>query len=336
MKLHYQDYFANPETWSGLLLSVDNPNKPLLRLHTAHPGLMKLSASDQALLWGQIDPYFCGVAVLRALPKSAEIALLPRIRSANIEQAAQLTGEPWMRYWARFFVHALQDSPATALYSGLWALEFCRLGGYYHGDPRWLGKAKWAKETDEDKSFLSAHKLYIDWGVSGNGSVISLFPRHELPEQSGRIKWWLKVSMSGPLPPILIWYIGALSAYVVLDGHDRLQTALITGIAPTFFVLTSYMERAVELDKTLQNAIIHQLEIMQQKIDEGTYINPSAFAGVQRALVQSFDNRPRKIDMTQGYADMSHEQWHLETREFESARRSDASDIDWTEFYIKI
>ena len=67
------------------------------------------------------------------------------------------------------------------------------------------------------------------------------------------------------LPPILAWYINALDAHIILDGNDRLQAALINGIAPTCLVLSSYTETTYQLDESKQQAILHQLLVIEEK-----------------------------------------------------------------------
>lgn len=71
--------------------------------------------------------------------------------------------------------------------------------------------------------------------------------------------------------------MSGLDAFVLLDGHDRLCASLLTRIEPEYLILDSYTERAQVLNETKQNAIPKQLNLLEQKIAEGTAINPEAF-----------------------------------------------------------
>ena len=46
---------------------------------------------------------------------------------------------------------------------------------------------------------------------------------------SSRVKAWRKRARERVLPPVLLWWIEGLAAYVILDGHDRLQAASLEG-----------------------------------------------------------------------------------------------------------
>ncbi|MGB4812715.1 MAG: hypothetical protein WBP13_09610 [Methylophilaceae bacterium] len=317
MQLYYQDKRNDLDMWEGLLLSCNSPSKPLMRLQTTQSLHMKLSAGEQALLWAKIEDGYCGVSTLRALPHSEEVNLLPHIRSAELMQARPLQGEAQKQYWAKFYTRALQNTPMSPLYSGLWSMSYIELE-HDTNSPRWLArsKAKWCLATAQDQQFLAAHDVYIDWWLSGNGNIINLFAPHADPSHVGRIKWWLKVAREQTLPPLLLWYVSSLDAYVLLDGHDRLQVALINGIAPVCLVLSSYTEQTYPLDEGAQAGILKQLSIVEQKITEGTQVNPDALAGINQALVRAFDNRPWQCCCTRGYANITLAQWEKDTQAF--------------------
>jgi hypothetical protein len=71
---------------------------------------------------------------------------------------------------------------------------------------------------------------------------------------------------------------------------------LLTGIEPEYLILDSYTERARVLDETRQNAIHNQLNILGQKIAEGTAINPEVIFSVKKYLAHSYDDRPVRIE----------------------------------------
>lgn len=231
MQLYFQDKRSDIDAWQGYLMSCENKIKPALHLLTTQDNCMKLVADEQALLWGQIEDDYAGVSTLRTLPKSEDCPLMPHIHASDLMQAKPLQGEVMQQYWAKFFVQALQQANKLPIYNGLWQLKYTNL-------PKWLGRKqdKWCTATADDQPFLNAHETFIDWSAAnGNDNIINLFKPHADAANTGRIKWWLKVAQKQALPPLLLWKISALDAYVLIDGHDRLQAALINGIAPTFW-----------------------------------------------------------------------------------------------------
>src|SRR5262249_35857432 len=45
------------------------------------------------------------------------------------------------------------------------------------------------------------------------------------PADDGRVKYFKKLALAGTLPPVIVLFVTALNAHVVLDGHDRLVAA---------------------------------------------------------------------------------------------------------------
>ena len=66
---------------------------------------------------------------------------------------------------------------------------------------------------------------YIDWGCSGSGEIIPL--REPSPADAARVKAWRKHARENTLPPVLLWWVTGLEAYVILDGHDRRPAQLL-------------------------------------------------------------------------------------------------------------
>ena len=336
MKLYFQNKTSDLDEWAGFLLSVETSSKPMLRLHTALGAKMKLQADAQTLFWAHISDGYYGVNVLRTLPQSEHVNLLPHIHSADLMQTKHLDKTEQAKYWAKFFVKALQNAPLSPLYGGLWALDFCFLSKQYD-QPLWLNRdhSKWCVTKAEDTQLLAAHDVYIDWAGCGNSNIINLFAQHAKPENVDRIKWWLKVAKEQALPPLLLWCISALDAYVLLDGHDRLQAALINGIAPTCLVLSSYTECAsYKLDEDKQKAILHQLDIAEKKIAAGIVVGSDTIAGINSALVRSFDNRPNPLYRTRTVADLAAEQWLKETQAFKKQLKKLSPHVAIEQFHL--
>lgn len=318
INIHYQDdtgdHEREYEQWRGLLLTVSNAPKPALRLRTAAGKRMRLDAGDLPLLWAEIEEGYNGVTIYRNLPQRLDC--LPAISATEVQYISAAPSEQQKRSWLKHFAQALRDVDISCLSDGLWALEYCDGSNVYH--PHWRSKrglrAWHLGGGTEDFQLLQAPVVYLDWCMSGNGQVLNLFaPQHK---DSGRVKWWRKLARAGQLPPLLVWYIHSLNAYLILDGHDRLQASLLEGVRPGFAVLTSFYEVAVQGDTRREQAILHQVNLVAERIDQGIHINPDSFAGMQKLLAQAFDHRPMRRFITRSTANLQPQLWQDEVSAF--------------------
>ncbi|MFZ6677207.1 ParB/Srx family N-terminal domain-containing protein [Undibacterium sp. Tian12W] len=319
IQIHYQDDTRDHERdygkWSRLLLNVSNAPKPMLRLRTAAGKRMRLDAGDLPILWAQIDgDYYEGVHVYRSLPQHQE--WLPSISSAEVQKIALMPVEQQKKRWLKYFVQALHETRINCLSDGLWSLEYC--DGSQSYEPHWRGKHRlrdWhAGAGDEDFQLLQAPCVYLDWCLSGSGQILNVFAPQA--RDSGRIKWWRKLARLGQTPPILVWYIHSLSAYMILDGHDRLQACLLEGVQPAFAVLTSFYEVAIHSDPGREQAILHQVNLTAERIAKGTENNPASFVNMQKLLAQAFDRRPMRRFITRSSATLDPQAWDDEVAAF--------------------
>ncbi|MFZ6743358.1 hypothetical protein ACO0LC_09045 [Undibacterium sp. JH2W] len=318
--IHYQDdtgdHERDYEQWRGLLLTVSNAPKPALRLRTAAGKRMRLDVGDLPLLWAEIDEAYYGVSIYRHLPQHQD--WLPTISSADVQQIASASAsvEQQKRLWLKHFVQALRNVDISCLSDGLWSLEYCDGSQICH--PHWRGKYRLRDWNlgggDEDFRLLHAPVVYLDWCMSGNGQVLNVFAPQR--KDSGRVKWWRKLVRAGQLPPILAWYIHGLNAYLILDGHDRLQACLLEGVRPAFAVLTSFYEVAVQSDPRREQAILHQVNLVAERISQGTHINPDSFVSMQKLLAQAFDRRPMRRFITRSTASLQPQIWQDEVSAF--------------------
>jgi len=92
-----------------------------------------------------------------------------------------------------------------------------------------------------------------------------LLARYPVEQESGRVKWWRKKCREQALPPILLWFIGGLASYIILDGHDRLQAALAEGIQPQFLVLSEIHEQIYTPSEETVQRVMRSLTIQQEK-----------------------------------------------------------------------
>ena len=318
MKIFYQDDTGDHEReygqWQGLILTVKDAPKPALRLRTCQGKRLRLDAEEVAVLWAQIDEAYSGVNVYRALAEQPQC--LPAISAAEVQKISTASEHARKRLWLAYFVNALQRSDMNCLSDGLWSLAYCDGSNPCH--PHWRSKRKrrdWhLGATAEDWELLQASAVYLDWGLCGNGQVFNIRPPQA--RDSGRIKWWRKLARAGQLPPILVWQVQALDAFVILDGHDRLQACLLEGVQPAFAVLSSFYEMAVHGDARREQAILYQLEMAEQRIAQGVHINPDSLMAMQKVLIQAFDHRPMRRFVTRSTASLSLQQWQAGVNAF--------------------
>lgn len=83
------------------------------------------------------------------------------------------------------------------------------------------------------------------WFVETSGDLIPL--RKASDPESGRVKWYRKLAKAGELPPVFTFRHEGLLSSLIVDGHDRLQAALLEGLTPTIWEIS----RVRIVDRTL-------------------------------------------------------------------------------------
>ncbi len=217
---------GQPEQWSGLGLVVEHRGRPTLRVEGAAPRLIRLCIGPSPMLWARLAPRWAGFWWLRT---DATPALIPPLRA---DAARAVQGSPdsarWLAAWSRIFARHLDG----ALDDGIWRLEPARGPGLRSFDdaatdmPPVLGLRALTAQP---------RRAFEAWDLNGSGAVIGL--RTLSRPDAGRIKALRKRARDGSLAPLLLFFVGGLDACVLLDGHDRLQAALLEERAPAALVL---------------------------------------------------------------------------------------------------
>ncbi len=313
MKTHWKDIESPNGGWQALNLRVTNADKPGLRLQTGANGRIKLSAGEQTVFWACIAKDYAGVWLLRAhlTPPETNMPVAP-IRSGDIEKLRTLEGEARFRAWSRYYAQALIDSPLTPLYDGEWFFSgFLGQAAQTQGLLRTtVSDARLACTHiyAVDKALKEEDLIGIDWGINGSGELIGLKPPQ--PEDSGRLKWWRKLAREDAQPPVLVQYLSCLDAYIIIDGHVRLQAALLEGRIPDLIVF--YAAQAIEVapDAQMRERIWAAMSAPRslRKKELST-------ARKNEILIQAFDDRPYLSVLTRAWATLPSElQWIGEVR----------------------
>ena len=293
MRLRWKDLESDGESWYGLAIDVtpaeNSLRRPPLRLETGANGRIQLVQGDTPLLWGTLCQDYAGVHLLKTLACAPSAVPPEAIDSAVIEQITGQPREMRLRHWSRHFATILAHSPHTFFYEGRWLLAGV---GPLNRNWEFCGEALQGKQPLQWKLHDVCHALhddpvtYLDWWYSSGSDLVSLRPT--APTDHGRLKWWRKKAREGALPPVLLWFVGCLDAYVIADGHLRLQAALLENQPPEFLVACSTREEFSPVDEGRQQHIVDSLARSsanpRHKVPSVDQMNA--------VLVAAFDDRP--------------------------------------------
>jgi len=317
MKIYWKDIEEMGNGWAGLAVNVetDESVKPVFHIQTGENGRIKLVNDNAVIFWATIVKDYCGVWLVKSFLNS-EIRNMPisPIRSSDIESRSNLTGGEWLKSWNRFYIDELAKSRASFLYSGLWLFGAC---SSKETPNRWEYKPVVRSHYIDNsciyevKESLKHEEVeWIDWWLNGSCKLINV----KIPDpESGRVKWWRKKVKAGRLPPILVWYLNCLDAYIIIDGHDRLLASVMEDTPPEFIVAYSAEEIEVSLDKEVQKRIVDSVEnrnALKRK-------KPIPDDRVNEILIQAFDDRPITRSKTLGWATIdSNQRWVSEVLDY--------------------
>jgi hypothetical protein len=234
-----------PLAGPGLLLDVPHegpwrqPPSPHVE---AAPGYrLRLTSGGQPLLWVRIDPWWdrCGFLQGNA---SAPWGL-PPLSAAEVREVVHAPGtDRWWEAWTWRLGRALAQSEHPVLHAGRWclrplqAIPASKACHYPISTMEWsFGQPPLPPHSPE--GVLRFERFRVEaWSSYGapseirTGAVMPL--RAPSPEDDGRVKSWRKRARDGTLPPVVLLYVDLLMKWLVLDGHDRMQAALLEGVPP--------------------------------------------------------------------------------------------------------
>ncbi|MGC5701031.1 hypothetical protein J4P02_12595 [Pseudomonas sp. NFXW11] len=322
--LYWHDIEDAHGRWNGLGVTVGEAagDKPPLYLRSGSNARIKLMHHHNTLFWATPVRGSGGVWLVRnRLAQGAECRLLSPIDSPTVEQHAALAPALRIKAWSRYFVSRLSESARHFLTPGYWLAQ----GLLPEQGPPAPGLDSWRfSSSAEPFSHLPSWRLYgedfldnlqpqtlewIDWW-HGGGKLIGL---HSVDLQAGRLKWWRKKAREGSLPPILLWYVGGLASYVVIDGHYRLQAAIAENLAPTFIVVCATRERPTLACPQQQQRVLDSLRKRGDAVPRNKLLSTEH---LNQVLIQAFDDRPDYRSATYAWADHEPEsQWCEEVRQ---------------------
>ena len=309
MKLHWKDIHNDAERWYGLAVQLtpaeaDAQCKPAMRIESGANGRLKLMQGETPLLWATVCQRHEGAHVLRSFNNFAPAIPPGSIDSALVEHISRLEPACRLPAWSRHFASALAASPTSFFYPGLWLLAGVKPDGdaWTFTAERWSGNGRtgnWSVR-EATQALRASPVSFISWFVHHEGDVDSqdtdslVNLRKLTGDDEGRLKWWRKKARERSLPPVLLWFVDALQAYVVTDGHLRLQAAILENLPPDFIVSYSAQEEAIYQDPVKQQHIVNAV------LKPG--FPARSVSEINRILTLAFDDRPVTVSRTRAWA----------------------------------
>lgn len=312
--------------WQGLALESPSGQRSAgkLQLLVGEQGRARAICGDETLFWAVIAENGAEASVLCPRKAIGQRSLLPPIRSANVMRAqAMQTSTARQAAWCRFFAECLLSSPQPLLNSGQWLLRpmsyvvpaaprgtqpqpinaWRFIAPQAAGDycPRWdlFG------EDIPDLSASDAVFLIDRWWES-----TQLLPLSVVDPASSRVKWWRKKAREGTLPPILLWFVSGLGAYVILDGHSRLQAARDEGVPPLFIVLSGLYHQRWKPDAEQRQRVVDALARQQRS---NPALNQDA---INQTLINAYDDRGVLAGVTYSRVASLGDAWQREVKAY--------------------
>jgi hypothetical protein len=293
-----------PVTGPGLLLDVPREGRwlqrPSLHFEVASPYRLRLTSGGQPLLWVRIDSYWDQCGFLRGT--SSAPWGLPPVFAAELRDVAHEPGtDKWWEAWTWRLGRVLTESSHPLLYAGRWCLRpvraiAARQASRYPVSPMEWGFGEEIAAPQSLESILRFETFWTeDWAYRDvlPGGVLPL--RAASPEDDGRVKSWRKRARDRTLPPVLLLYVDLLAKWLVLDGHDRLQAALLEGVEPPLLGLWPVIER-----ERTSGAVAQEGALIAAEFTLRAGETPERIDRVNRMLVHNFSG-PRRGTVTRGW-----------------------------------
>ncbi len=297
MNYHWKDIENTKSEWEGLAVKVESTSPTTIKLQAGNNCRVKCSNNDIPLFWATISKDYQGVHLLKSFRNiPLDHMAIPPITSADFEARAQLDGTALYQSWCKYFFTKMSESKSTPLYTGLWFLTCLE----ETGSSVWNYKNSHNEKNGYYSSLYNAKASldrpqfdYIDWGASGSFELIAL--KKKPHESEARVKWWRKKARNSTIPPILVWYVSSLDAFVIIDGHSRLLASILEDVAPRIISLFSGREIPRDTDEKRRDKIVHSL--LNRKGNTALDIDK-----MNKVLIEAFDDSPLIQSVTRSEA----------------------------------
>ncbi len=317
-QLYWKDILDDSENWKQLEVIVED-DSPTVQLFSGHNMRFSLRNREKTLFWGAIAQDYYGVWFLRNENKweLSEMLISP-IRSEEVEQNHHKNTTVRTKQWARFFMKKLMEGDNSFLYSGKWIMT--------HGTSDYKQRTKQSELIYQIPEAIEMPQLsYIDWGINGSGDLIVL--KGMSSPNSGRVKWWRKQARLDSLPPLLVWYIDSLNAYLLIDGHDRLLASQLENKSPEFIVVKSVLEMPVIPSEKVQKSVMKNME--RQRKTKRKHKKAMSTEQINRLIIGIHDDRNWQRSITKSRFQSKFEaEWLKQVQEVQKKFNLDESEFE--------
>lgn len=304
MHLRWKDLETTSNRWYGLAVEVTasaerSSRQPPCRLETGANQRIQLMQGITPLLWATLLDDYAGVHLLKSHADAPHAFPPDALSSAAIQRIQARPAPERLSVWSRHFAQALASSRNTFLHPGLWIFAGVRPennGWQFPGEALSSKQSLTWPLTGVREALNDSPVDFVDWWFRSGRDVFSL--RRSAPADDGRLKWWRKKAREDALPPVLLWHAGCLNAYLIADGHLRLQAALLEDRPPEFLVVSAAREVHWATDPVSQQRI---LESLNRKLTHSRGQAPSVDR-MNAVLIAAFDDRPVLEPRTHAWA----------------------------------
>lgn len=286
--MHFQSEYNHENKWLRTTITVSEKTKPYYRLYSGGVNRrFKLASKQHTVFWGCIVNRYSGVWLLRN-SISWEKPIIAPITSSNIEYYKSLSSPNHYEYWSTFFAHKLLQTDYSILTQGEWVIKAGIIGGTSELRKQLID---FSSVYQDDGIFLEQVD-YISWGIDGSEELIA--SKEKPKDDSARVKWWRKKVKEAVCPPVLVWFVSPLDAYLIIDGHSRLRAYQLENKQIQLLVLYTYQKKPKHEDaiKARQH-MLHSLKCRLKNEEKNIRKNLS-LDDVNNMLIQMYDDEYEK------------------------------------------
>lgn len=296
---------------AGMTVTVDTRRQPRLVLEYVGGGRLRLRLDGESLLWARVELDYSGVWLLRREPPEP-LRALPPISGPLARSTSDM--EAWMKWVAR----ELSRGHGSPIRGGVWQLTELRPLGPGARTGAGPSRSEVHESQDPDGLPCAAYGLrqalqtpaagFHEWGISGSGAVVPL--RHASTADAARVRSWRKHAREGTLPPVVLWWVGALDMHLLIDGHDRLQAAAIEGIAPSAITIWQPLEAPWEEPVPWRDELVRRYE---KAFGAGDRLSDGSRRQLNHSLVEAYRGWRRAVTTARAKPGLGSE-WLREVR----------------------
>lgn len=285
--MYWEDRYSDNDIWAELRIFNIDGSSPYLKLYSGGQRRLKLELGKESVLWGAVDGGHLAAWTLIEYNRTAE-DIVPPIHSSSVKVLAY-SDDQYYSYWSRYF--------ARVLFNGQSKLGF-RQASLRKGKtsltkqenllfPFYQRQVSPPNIYDFEEVFEKNRYIETDWHTySGDMGLMAL--KKKVPENHGRLKYWMKTVRSQSCPPILVMFIHPLDKFIILDGHLRLQAFLAQGVEPQFLVVSPFIDHEMPERKEFQDRFMRGVN---RRLSRKTKRKLSV-KELNELIIPVFDNRP--------------------------------------------